>query len=355
MGIQKLKHGNNATLPSISVLVPAYNEEANIEQCVQSLVAQDYPRDKFEIVIIDDQSTDATAAIAQKLSQQYSNVRYIRVTEKPHTVSPKINAFRFVIPKTTGELIFTTDADCFVSPQWLSLSAKYFEEHVGVVTGTTLYKNTHQTEKILFGIQFLDFLSHTACAAGAIGNNRVNNCNGSNMAFRRSAYDEVGGFDSMAHLNAGEDSLLAQKIAATKNWSVRFSLEPETNVITNPVQTWKDFFHQRMRWVSQTTEYRKETVFLLVCSFVYYIALTISFLFSIFDFQFFILLVISYVPKFIIDFLILNKFTSLTNTRSLLSYYIFASIIHIPTVLYVVFGGYFGSFQWKGKTVERTS
>ena len=355
-GLSKLAPGINTQQYSVVVLVPARNEERHIQACVNSLLQQDYPKDKYRIIVIDDQSTDGTAEVVRRLAQEHSKqLALLSATERPAGVSPKINALQYGIRESADDLVFTTDADCQVSSRWISSSMKYFETNVGVVTGTTLYQNSNATPPQLFGIQFLDFLSHTACAAGAIGNGKVNNCNGSNMAFRRSAYDEIGGYGSLAHLNCGDDSLLAQKIAATSRWKVRFSLDKSSFVTTAPASSWSELFHQRMRWASQTADYHPDTLVFLISSFLYYLALTAVFLGSLFHFQWIAFFVIAYVPKLLVDYIILKKFTSFSGTEHLMKFYPEAAVVHIPIILFAVFGGFFGRFKWKDRVTKRRS
>jgi cellulose synthase/poly-beta-1,6-N-acetylglucosamine synthase-like glycosyltransferase len=352
-GIKKLRKGTVEFFPTITVIVPARNEEKHIGDCVKALLLQDYPKEKFTIVVVDDQSSDNTAEVVGKLAKDSSRVRLVKVENPSHDISPKINALMLGIAHTTSDIIFTTDADCVAGPQWLSSMMKHFSPDVGIVTGTTTFYNKQQVPPLLFGVQFLDFLSQTACAAGAIGNGEVNNCNGSNMSFRRSAYDAVGGYSSLAHLNSGDDSLLAQQIVSTSQWKIRFAIEPESQVTTFPVEHWKDFLQQRMRWAVQTAHYQPATLTFLVTSFLLYILLFVLTPFSIVFFLKFPLPVIVLCGKFIIDYWILKRFTALTKTSSVLKFFFPAEIFHIPTVLLAVFGGYFGHFEWKGRTLMR--
>lgn len=353
-GLSKLRTGNAHGQPTVSVLVPARNESAHIEACLNSLVRQDYPLEKFEIIVVDDESEDDTARIVERIVSESSHrIRLLRVTAKPSEVSAKINALRLGLAGGASELVFTTDADCEVSPGWISSTVKYFEDSVGVVTGTTLFHNNNATPPLLFGIQFLDFLSHTACAAGAIGNGTVNNCNGSNMAFRRSAYDAVGGYESLAHLNSGDDSLLAQKIAATSRWEVRFNVDRSGSVRTTPAKTWNDFLQQRMRWAAQTADYRLDTLVFLASTFIFYVLLSLTLLGTVSDIRWFALFLFAFIPKVLVDREILKRFTAMSGTEELMQFYPRAALIHVPMVLLAVFGGFFGKFDWKGRSTRR--
>ncbi len=352
-GLSRLPAGTSEFHPTVSILVPARNEEQRIRECLDSLLRQDYPSEAIEIVVIDDQSEDGTAGIVRDTTQKDPRVKLLTVASRPPTVSPKINALTTGIEGSHGEIIFTTDADCTADRRWVSAIVRHFGADVGVVTGTTLFGREEAVPVSLYGIQFLDFLSHTACAAGAIGNGRVNNCNGSNMAFRRSAYAAAGGYQSLAHLNSGDDSLLAQLIERTTAWKVRFASDPSATVTTAPVSTWKEFFHQRMRWAAQTSHYHPATVAFLASSFAFYVLLFFLLPFSLLQIALLPVPLLAFLLKLGVDYAILRRFTSMTGTESILRFFLAAELVHVPAILAAVVGGYFGRFEWKGRTLKR--
>ncbi len=352
-GLSRLSSGNNNRLQTLAVIVAARNEELHIGQCVRSLLRQDYPPEKYTIVVVDDQSTDQTATIVEQLSKEYANVHLLRLWERPTDVSPKIYALSEGIRTSASDLVFTTDADCVVSPKWLSSMVKHFDEEVGVVSGVTLFLEDQSISRFLYEFQSIDFFSQTACGAGAIGMNAVNNCNGSNMAFRRAAFTEVGGYSSIARINSGSDSLLAQKIVSATQWQMRFAYEPETHVLTTALSTWGQLLQQRMRWAGQTTNYRPSTVIFLIASFLFYLLL---FLFTPVSLLYFSLLpipVIMMAIKFIIDCWIIAKFEKLTGNLVRMKYFFFSELLHFPVILIAVFGSFLGNFEWKGRKMQR--
>ena len=352
-GLSHLHPGTGDRLYSIAVVVAARNEELHIEKCLRSLLEQDYPSDKFTITVVDDQSTDRTADIVRKLATENSAVKLLQLHGHPSGISPIINAINEAIKKTSSEIILRTDADCVVGPNWISSMVRYFDETVGVISGLTLIKNTQNISSFLFGFQFIDLFSQTACGAGAIGMNAPINCNGSNTGFRRAAFKDVGGLGSMVAINSGSDSLLAQRIAATPQWKMRFAFEPETHVTTLPVTSWRQLLQQRMRWAGHTPHYRASTLVFLVASFLLYLLIFLFtpvsiFYFSIVSVPFAVLLI-----KFIIDYWIIFKFSKLTNVTGMMKYFFASELIHFPVILGAVFGSFFGSFEWKGRRMKR--
>jgi len=352
-GLSRLRPGTSGRLYTVSVIVAARDEELHIEKCVRSLLEQDYPHDKFTITVVDDQSTDRTADIVMQLAKENSAIELLQLRGHPPGVSPIINAINEAIKKTSSEIILTTDADCVVGPKWISSMVSHFDDKAGVISGLTIFEHLQDVSSLLFGFQSIDLFSQTACGAGAIGMSTPINCNGSNMGFRRSAFNEVGGFGSIGQLNSGSDSLLAQRIAATPQWKMRFAYEPEAHVTTLPVRSWGHLLQQRMRWAGQTSHYRGSTLLFLVASFLLYLLLFILTPVSVFYLSILPVPFAALIIKFIIDYRIIAKFSKLTNVSGMTKYFFISELIHFPAILMAVFGGFFGSFEWKGRRMER--
>jgi len=353
-GLSRLRRGTNVHQYSVNVIVAARNEELHIEKSVRALLAQDYPSDLYSIIVVDDQSTDNTAQIVGELSGKYPNVSLLKIQKRPDDVSPIINATNEAIKQSSAEVILTTDADSVVGPGWISGMVRHFHENVGVISGLTLFEDSQGLPRLLFGFQFIDFFSNTACGAGAIGMGAPMNCNGSNMGFRRKAFEEVGGYGSIAQLNSGSDSLLAQKITATGRWMMRFAFEPETHVLTMPVTSWPQLLHQRMRWAGQTSHYQRfSTLLFLVTSFLLYFLLLLFTPVSLFYFPIVPVPIVVLLIKFAVDYLIISKFLTLTKVYGLKRYFLISEIVHVPVILTAVFGSFFGSYEWKGRRMER--
>jgi len=352
-GLARLIRGSNTTMYSVVVLVAARNEERNIEKCIVALDGQNYPRDKFNIIVIDDHSNDRTAEIVEECHGRFSNVRLLRARDGQPNVSPKINALDDAIAQTASDLIFTTDADCIAGPNWISSMVRYFEESVGVVSGVTLFSETSSAPRLVAGFQSLDFFSQTACGAGAIGMNTVNNCNGSNMGFRRSAFAQVGGYTAISHVNSGSDSLLAQRIASTTEWKMRFAFEPDTHVFTSPLLNWRQVLEQRMRWAGQTPNYPPSTLVFLIASFFLYISFFLFIPLSILYWPGFFVPLALLAIKLAVDFRIISMFARITGVDGPMKFFFPSELLHIPVVLIAVLGSFLGTFEWKGRLLKR--
>jgi len=351
VGLSRLRPGRNERLYTVSVVIAARNEEHHIERCVASLLDQDYPAEKYTITVVDDQSTDRTGDIINELAMKNRNLRLLQLRGHPFGVSPIIDGINEAIKSTSGEIILRTDADCVVGPHWISSMVRHFNDDVGVISGLTLIEKTKDISSLLFGFQFIDLFSQTTCGAGAIAMNAPVNCNGSNLGIRRKAFEDVGGFESMLTVNSGSDSLLAQRIAATPQWRMRFAYEPESHATTLPVLSWRQLLHQRMRWAGHTSHYRFSTLVFLGASFFLYLLL--FFLLPVSLFYFYPVPYIILAFKFAIDYRIISRFARLTRVDGVMKYFFVSELIHIPIILAAVFGSVFGSFEWKGRRMKR--
>lgn len=147
------------------------------------------------------------------------------------------------------------------------------------------------------------------------------------MAFRIQAFDETGGFDTLTHINTGDDSLLAQRLTADGRWTARFAYGTDATVSTQPVDTWKEVLHQRMRWVRQTAYYPPSVMFFMVCTFIMFVGLmlTLPLTFVLWHPLPWIILLLNIT----VDFVMMRKFTRITRTSEAMRYFIPTAIIGI--------------------------
>jgi cellulose synthase/poly-beta-1,6-N-acetylglucosamine synthase-like glycosyltransferase len=121
--------------PLVSIIIAARNEAYNIAGTLQSLLAQDYPRDLMEIIVVDDRSEDDTSEIAIKFSKNDNRIKLVRQSEITKGISPKKQALEKGIEASSGEIILTTDADCYHDPGWIRALVSAMTPEVGMVIG----------------------------------------------------------------------------------------------------------------------------------------------------------------------------------------------------------------------------
>jgi len=336
---------NTATI-SVSVIVPARNEEKNIAAVLRALEQQTYPRDLVQVIVANDQSTDNTAAIAKS----FSGTTIIHLNGEPSTAHKK-RAIEQAIKIATGDLIMTTDADCVPPPNWIQTVVSFCKENKSrFVAAPVAFQNNSSMLQVF---QALDFLVLQGITGASVMKNVHSMCNGANIAYEKNAFLDVKGFDGIDNIASGDDMLLMHKIWRQFPGQVHYLKSKEAVVVTQPMTTWKDFFYQRIRWASKATFYDDKRIFwalLLVYLFnLSFLALLVA------GFWFHVLwmyLIIFLVAKTVIELPFVYSIAKFFNKQSLLPYLLLFQPLHITYTILIGCFGQFGKYEWKGRRVR---
>ena len=253
-GLRRLKPGTSPLQPSVSVIISARNEAAHIGYCLESLIRQRYPADRMEIIVVDDQSSDGTAATVHQFMKQDHRIRLLQSPGDRTLASPKKQAIAHGIHHSRHDIIVTADADCTYHPDWLATLVSHFEPNVGVVAGWVSLAPAAE-QQLFDKLQSLDVLSLVILGAGAIGAGMPLIANGASFAYRRQVFHQVDGFSGIDHIASGDDDLLLQKIVRSTNWHIRSATPNGGIVYTYPASTLRSFIRQRIRWASKGRHY----------------------------------------------------------------------------------------------------
>ncbi len=233
--------------PFVSVVVPARNEENNIENCVLSLMQSDYPPERFEVVIVNDRSTDRTDDILRALHERFPNlVVHNTIDDRTNTnLQGKPRAVHQGIMRSQGEFVLMTDADCTVPPTWISAIAHTFQNpRIGLIASYTLAKGSRFFDLM----QMLEWLINNTMASAGVGLGQPLGCFGNNLSVRRQMYDELGGYPNI-RFSLTEDLALLQAVTAT-GYEARYICAYETQIDTLPCPDVGAFIKQHHRWVN---------------------------------------------------------------------------------------------------------
>ena len=337
--------------PKVSILIAARNEELRIRHCLDCLAAQDYPRELTEILVVDDRSTDGTAAILAEFAVRLPGFRCISLTETAAGFSPKKYALTQGLRLATGEIIITTDADCVMSPQWIRSLVSEFGPDVGLVSGLTTYYDMQPG--YWNGVQALEFFSYAVVAAALIGLKFPVNGNANNLAYRREVYDAVSGFASHGGIVSGDDDFLIQSIHKQGRWSIRYAIVPASQVRTEPPLNLRQFWEQRKRWASKCSLYQPKQVAFLALIFAYYVAIPLALSAGLYRRPWLIAGLTGFAVKTGSDWLVMRKAAKLFGKEKLMRGFIPTAILHIPLIIAAVLAGSFGEFTWKGQKHRR--
>ncbi len=346
----------------ISVVIAARNEEKNVPALLNSLQKQSYEKAFFEVIVVDDHSTDNTAMVIEEFVS--SNTRLIRLQDHAipeGTNSYKKKAIETAIAAATGELIVTTDADCVVPARWLQTIASFYEKHhPSFIVMPVCYNNRNNFLEIF---QSLDFMTLQGITGAAVHYGSHSMCNGANLAYTKNAFTRSGGFEGIDAIASGDDMLLMHKIYKQNPSGIRYLKSADVIVQTGAMQHWKDFFNQRIRWASKADKYDDKRIFwvlLLVYLFnVLLLALPVVaaiqnrplplFGYRLPAFNGWLLIL---ALKTLFELYFLFPVARFFNKLPLLRWFLFAQPVHILYTIVAGWLGKFGNYEWKERKVK---
>jgi cellulose synthase/poly-beta-1,6-N-acetylglucosamine synthase-like glycosyltransferase len=337
----------------ISVIIPARDEEENIGHCIDTLLAQDYPAHLYEIIVVDDHSSDRTSDIVQDVQDPRVRLLSLRKHLAP---GERLNAYKkkaidTAIAQSKGSLIVTTDADCQVSSRWLSLLCACYQEKQPVfIAAPVAYTDETSFLKIF---QSLDFMTLQGITGASVYKSAHTMCNGANLAYSKDAFYAVGGFRNIDSIASGDDMLLMHKMYRQYPRRITFLKSKDVIVRTAPMQTWKTFINQRIRWASKADKYDDKRIF-WVLAFVYtwnvwFLAAGIGAFFVTGLWKTWVILIVA---KTAVELWYLWPVAAFFDKRALLWYFPLAQPFHIAYTILAGWLGKFGTYQWKGRQVK---
>lgn len=233
----------------ISIIVPCRNEEKVIGSLLDYLLAQHYPADKLEIIIINDHSEDNTVNI---VNDKIRTCTYRCMLLHNAGIGKKA-AITEGVMQAQGEIILTTDADCTPGTHWVqAVNDSFVNDNVKLTFGAVKINSNNTGFANMQAIEFASLIGSGA-ATTAFGFPTM--CNGANLAFRKEVFLAVSGYSGNEHIASGDDEFLMRKVEAYYPKSIRFNNDRESIVSTIPQATLYDFFQQRIRWASKWKEH----------------------------------------------------------------------------------------------------
>jgi cellulose synthase/poly-beta-1,6-N-acetylglucosamine synthase-like glycosyltransferase len=353
---------------SLSIIIPARNEEANIETCLQSILQNNYPTHLLEIIVVDDHSEDNTANIVKKIATQ--NIKLISLKD---FVTDTINSYKkraieIAIAQATGTLIITTDADCILPSTWLNTIANFYEKKKPAFIAAPVAIDCGWSFIQIF--QSLDFMTLQGITAVVVHKKQMTMCNGANMAYERTAFYEVGGFAGIDNIASGDDMLLMHKIYKQYPERVLFLKSQEAIVKTAPVNTVKQFFNQRIRWASKAEKYDDKRILpVLILVFFFNVVMLVLPIIALFNnAQYSILLSADklfnvqcsmlglwlwmFLFKIGVELFFLFPVASFFGKKGMLWFFPFLQPFHICYTIIAGWLGKFGKYTWKERKVN---
>lgn len=259
--------------PPVSVIICAHNEEENLKQFLPDILNQDYPN--FEVIVVNDYSTDETKWILEDFKQQYAHLYVVDIKEHIQLKNSKKFALTLGIKAAKNEIMVMTDADCQPqSNQWLKEMSGAYQEGKEIVLGYSPYfKQTGFLNKL---IRFET--AHTAMSylSYALKRNAYMGV-GRNLSYLKSLFFKGKGFNAHMHIKSGDDDLFVNHNATKLN--VNVAIHPDAHVYSNPKETWKSYYKQKARHAGASVLYKNSHKRMLgtqlISAFLFYAMLII--------------------------------------------------------------------------------
>ncbi len=234
----------------VSVVIAARNEAANIYELLTRLGNQKYPIDSYEVIVADDGSEDGTGEIVSRFAEGWDNIHLFKV-EREHEKGKK-NALQQAIQSAKGEIILVTDADCTPGSNWIKTMSSCFEKDTDMVVGLSRTRSSGVSKAgTVQWFEHFDFMAMFAVAGGLILEGKYFSCSAQNLSFRKSSWEQVGGFTKIMHLVSGDDVNLMQ-LFRQSGMNILFNRAVGSFMSTRATNSWRELFNQRSRWASNT-------------------------------------------------------------------------------------------------------
>lgn len=334
-----------------SVIIPFRNEAEKLPALLQTISELNYPKELFEVIFVDDESNDeSNEQIMGFLAQARNDIKVISNIRK--TNSPKKDAITSAIAIAKYDWIITTDADCVLLKFWLDTFDAYIQTNqpeliVAPVTYT-------EPKNFIERFQLLDVLSLQASTIGGFGIKRPFLCNGANLAYKKTLFQSLQGFDGNAHIASGDDIFLLEKAIKKDKKSVHYLKSNHIIVTTQAQPDLESLIAQRVRWTSKTTAYQNlfgklaGIIVLLMNALV--ISLVVMAIANLIHYKIvlYILLI-----KFYIDLLLIYKSAQFFEQKSVLKTYIPSFFLYPIFSVYVAFLSVFSEYKWKSRSYKK--
>ena len=336
------KEFTTTSFNKISIVIPIRNEDQNIISCLKSLTNQNYNSADFEIIIVDDHSTENTRILVNKFQKESKlNIGIYQL----ENISGKKAALNFGIEKSAYNIIASTDADCQVPKAWLFNISQQFNNKSNMVLGPVIF---HQRKGMGNAFQILDMIAIQGVSFGMLYYRKPCLNNAANLSYLKDDFISVKGFDSF-NTPSGDDIFLLEKFVQD-NKNVIGLLKEDFVVETKSEKSFSNFINQRLRWASKTKYYSNSwLIFISSIILLQNISLIFIYLGVVFVENYWLILTILLFCKWLIDFILLFLATSFFKRRKVLRYFIPVQVIYPIYILFVWVASLTRTYEWKGR------
>lgn len=353
-GWKRVPYFSSEGLPAqccFSIIIPFRNEAENLPELLKSITEINYPRSKFEILMVDDASEDSGVAIIKNFQQKYPEIQLKIVANKRFTNSPKKDAIHTAINEAKFDYILTTDADCQLPIKWLQVYNDFLiRTESTLVAGQVALRPTQKLSQVF---EEIDVFSLQATTGGAFGIKKPFLCSAANLCYKKQAFLDVSGYDGNNEIASGDDVFLLQKFQQ-KNYKTSFLKNNESIVYTKAQKSFRNLISQRLRWASKTPSYASFFAkFAGIAVLLMNSSLIITGLLSLFQVINFGIILLVFIVKVCLDFILIYQSAVTFNRKKALIHYWWSSIFYPFFSSFVAIKSIFSNYSWKGRIFKK--
>ncbi len=316
----------------VTIVIIAHNEAPSIEACLDGLLHQLYPDHLFEIIVVDDHSTDSTLDIVTRIADD--RIRIFQLQHYPEYIKApayKKSGITLAVHNAKFETIVVTDADCIHENHWLQTIMHSFDDQmvfqaapVILTPGRSLLEKMQETEQLTLML----------ITAAGITSGLHHMANGANMAFRKSAFLQVNGYEGNEQYASGDDMFLIEKMSMAFPGKISFAKSLQATVHTEAKKDWPSFFKQRLRWAGKNKGLKYKTI-KRIWTFVgvYHFLLIAFFITSLFHITPSLPFLILFCAKWTADYLLIASASVFFKRTSVLRYFVPLQFLYTYYVL----------------------
>lgn len=335
-----------------SLVVVYRNEAENLPELLNSIVALDYPRELFEVFLVNDHSEDASVGICERYAKDFPEIRF-QLLNAESSLSPKKDAIFLAAGKARFEYLAITDADCLLPSQWLRNFDQLLQEESPVLIAGPVGFRHAMSASFSEAFEEIDFLSLQGSTIGGFGMNKPFMCNSANLCYRKSAYLHLQQQRRDLGIASGDDVFLLQHFLQHQ-LPVSFVKSEKSIVQTGFQKSFQQLFWQRVRWAAKTSAY-PDAFGKIVAIVVFFTNLmtVIWFFLAVLQLWNFQLVFGMILAKFLVDFLLIAVTSKFFGRKAVLASYWWAAVIYPFFSTAVALRSVFGGYYWKGRPFKR--
>ncbi len=241
--------GTSSGSQKISVIVAAKNESKNIRQLINALASQNYPKDLYEVIIVDDNSDDETFKFTKEQIVNLNNFKILKAEEKEYPA--KRGAIDFGIKRSANPYIMITDADCIPEKNWISEYSNLFKNNYDFIFGAAPFK---LQKNLISQISGFENLRASILTFGFANLKLPYSAAARSFGFKKKSFEKVKGYKNTIDTLSGDDDLLLRE-AVKYNLKIGTVIKDDAFVFSKTENTLKSYLRQKARHTTTSFHY----------------------------------------------------------------------------------------------------